>query len=184
MKLRNTILLGALVALMLPTAGVAQRGPLGPIGPRGVAPLEQWLELRDQLDLTDDQVARLEAIQSDLRAKNAEHIADIEALREELGLPEMPRGEARARRPRGEGAEGQARREPPSEEDREKMREFREGAREDMRAIADNVREAMEAAREVLTEEQRDRMRELARARMQERRERGPRGERGKRPGG
>jgi Spy/CpxP family protein refolding chaperone len=174
MNARKTIVLSTLLALTLPAAGAAQRGPRGPFGPGGAgSPMERWLELRDELDLTADQVSRLEAIGARLREQNASHVAHMQEVREELGLPEFRPSE------RGARANGERKpRERMSEEDRARMRAFMDRTREDMEAVRSNTRDAMEEARDVLTDEQHDRLRETMRASMRARRgERGARGE-------
>jgi hypothetical protein len=140
--------------------------------------MERWLELRDELSLTQDQVTRLETIREELRSENAAHLRRIREVREELGLPDVHFGE---RDPRAEGERGEAERprERMSGEDREAMRAFMDRIRGDMDAIRHNTRDAMEQARDVLTEEQRELARERMRAEMRERR-----GERGKRDRG
>ncbi len=183
MKARNAMTLAALVALALPAAATAQQGPRGPHGPGASGSLvERWIELREELDLTDEQVARLEAIGQALREENAEHRARIRAVREELGLPEVG---PRARAPEAEGERGERRRQRPTDEERQRMRDFMDRTRDDMRAIGDNAREAMDRARELLTDEQREMLRERMRTQMRERRgmrgERGLRGQRGSR---
>lgn len=178
MDARRTIVLTALLALLIPAAGVAQRGPRGPLGPRGVAPLERWIELKDELNLTEDQVVRLQAIGARLESDNAPHLERIEALREELGLPAFRRGEG----PRGRRDEGERPR--MSDEERQIMRAFMDRARDDMRAVGDNSRHAMGEARDVLTDAQRETLRARMRSQRGERGERGMRGPRGRKPEG
>ncbi|HSM36287.1 MAG TPA: Spy/CpxP family protein refolding chaperone [Longimicrobiales bacterium] len=183
MKACKTIVLSALLALTLPAAGAAQRGPRGPFGPGGAgSPMERWLELRDELALTAEQVSRLEAIGARLREQNASHLAHMQEVREELGLPELRWAE---RGERGARADGERKpRERMSEEDRARMRDFMDRTRDDMEAVRSNMRDAMEEARDVLTDEQRDRLRETMRSEMRWRRgERGERHERRPRGG-
>lgn len=166
----------ALLALIVPAAGVAQRGPRGPMGPGGVAPLERLLELADELHLTQEQQTRLRSIRSDLEERNRPHLERIAAIRAELGLPEpRDRDGARPERPR----DGERRR--PTDEERDKMREFVDRARDDLRAVADNGRDAMDEVRDVLTDEQRGSLRERMEARRGERDRHGPRRGRGPR---
>jgi hypothetical protein len=165
-------------------AGDAQHGR----GP-GVAAI---LQHRAQLDLTADQVARLEAIERDLRARN-------EPLRQQMSaaFPERaaragaegPRmtdeqrrtmREQRARRGDHGARAGAARRPQLSDEQRQQMRGRMEQLRPVMEQMRGNTRQAMEQARAVLTDAQREQLR----ARMGEHRSRGgaERGWRG-RPG-
>jgi len=179
MNAPRTVMLTALLALMIPATGAAQRGPFGH---GGAAALEHWLELSDELDLTEDQVARLGAIRERLQTENATHLQRIETVRDELGLPEFRPGEgahARRIRPRDEDRPREPERPRMSDEDRQKMRDFMDRTRDDRRAIMDNSRDAMEDARDVLTDEQRDLLRDRMRARRGERGERGMRGHRG-----
>ncbi len=158
MNARRTILLTALLALSVPNAGVAQRGPRGTFGPGGAAQLERWLELGDELDLSADQTARLQEIRARLESENAPHLERIAAVRDELGLPPFRPAERRS------GSRGDGDRPAMSDEDRQKMRDFMDRTRDDMRAVADNTRAAMTDARDVLTDEQRATLREKMRA--------------------
>jgi hypothetical protein len=133
--------------------------------PRG-NPLQGLLERREQLNLTADQVRRLEAIQQRLESQvrplrermTALHEQVVPGLRERRGEP----GECGGERPRLTPEQRQA----------------LERAREQVRPLAQQLREAhrnaVREAMDVLTDAQKQQLREL-------RREHGRRGEPGRR---
>ncbi|MEN8375166.1 MAG: Spy/CpxP family protein refolding chaperone [Gemmatimonadota bacterium] len=163
MKLGKALVVGAFVALLLPATGSAQRGPRGMHGQRQAGtPMERLLEHRDELGLSDEQVLEMERLRDELRAENAPYRERIEAVREELGLA-LDRS--------GSG--------PPSDEERAKLHDFRQRTRDDMRAMMDNSRAGMDAARELLTDDQRESARDLMRAGARHQGRRGMRGSRG-----
>lgn len=157
MKTTGWLLAGALVAAPLSLAAQtpeapAARGPHAGMVHRGGG-LGAMLQKRADLGLSAEQVARLEAIERDLRARN-------QPLREQVAamMPERAQrtpAPAEQRRARGEqrGA-----RTPLTDEQRQAMRARMEQARPVMEQMRANTRAAMEQARDVLTEEQRARL--------------------------
>lgn len=124
---------GALILGATPL--LAQRGPRGPrmgVGPAGPG-VEMLLRAREQLELTDEQVASLEALRDQMQS-------EMEPVREEMR-------EA-------------------AQQAREAEREAREARREQMQAFRDRIEEMREGHRqrleEVLTDEQRAQLEELA----------------------
>ena len=132
-------------------------------------PFELLLENRAQLGLTDEQVRRLEAIRNRLEEQNRPLREQLRTARERLMeqrraemqklAPEQRRERMRQMRQRRDPGDGRPRMALPSE----------------LRPIAERLRanteRAAEEARDVLSVEQRIRARELARTRMQQRRE-------------
>jgi protein CpxP len=157
-----------------PHAGMMHRGP-------GHGPgLGALLRNRAELELTAEQVARLEAIQRDLHARN-------EPLRQQMAalMPEHARRMQRmepGERPRMTDEQRRQMREQRSErmqqhrrmtdEQRQQMRARMEQARPVMEQMRANAQAAMEQARAVLTEEQRAKARESIREHRTEARER------------
>ena len=136
--------------------GERMRGPrFGLRAGRGMPPLARLLEQREALGLTADQVARLEALQAQLRSEG-------EALRARLRA-ERP---DRADRPDRAGREARARL---SEEERTALREQMRERREALRPLRQEARTTRRAAltelREILSDEQEAKLREMRRAR-------------------
>lgn len=145
--------------------GQQQRGRRGPgLGREGRGPIDGILAQREQLRLTDAQVTRLQAIQRDLQQKNAPLQQQLQSL--------FPRPEGGQRPPRDSARSGERRergeRPQLTAEQRQQMQQRREQARPVMERLQANGREAMEAARGVLTQAQKDQLR----AQMEQRRER------------
>ena len=147
-------------------------------GMPGRAPLGRLLELREELALTAEQVTRLEGIASELAARTG---AVREQLRGSLGEPPGLTDEQReAMRARRGGARGE--RPQLSEEQRAamtarraEMAARRQELRPLMEELATHHRAAMDQVREILTDEQEAKLRELRPERAQ--------GARGMRPG-
>ena len=160
-RMRQTMI--ALVAAALLAAPATAQGGQGGERPRraeGVRagpgaparnPVAMLLDRREELELTAEQVARLEAVRERVERENAPR---IERLRAALG--DRPRREL-------------------SDEERARLR----GRMQELQPVRDEIRAtnraAMEEAREVLTDEQESKLREIVRR---------PRGERpaGRRP--
>lgn len=151
----------------------AHRGSHGGMmrGP-GVA-LTEMLREHAEPALSADQVARLEAIEAELRARNEPLRQQLQALRPEGARAERPRMSEEERRAMREGGE----RPRMTDEQRAAMRAQMDQVRPIARQMADNARSAMERAREVLTAEQRASLERRMQERRSEMRER--RGERG-----
>ncbi len=114
MKKRTMMGGAAALALML-TVGtsdvVGQIGPRGDRGPRGEAVAERMrpvrpsapagvegiIRLRDRLELTDEQVARLDALRSEEVARRGRDAAELGELRSQLRAGTLERAEARER---------------------------------------------------------------------------------------
>ena len=188
MKTTGLMLAGALLAAPLALAAQtpdapAHRGPHAGMMMRGGpgGGLAAMLQKRAELNLTAEQVARLEAIERDLRARNEPLRQQIAAaMPERAERPRMTEEQRRAmREQRRERSEARPRM---TEEQRQQMRARMEQVRPVMQQMRANTRGAMEQARAVLTEEQRARLQQQ----MQERRgqrggERGMRGRTGER---
>ena len=114
------------------------------------APLARIVAMRAELGLSDDQVAKLKAIQSDLRAKNKPLLDQIRAA---LGTDEGIAKALRALTP-------------------EQRRAKREALAPVLRTLRANTRAAMKEARGVLTAEQQAKLREARKAGAQRTRER------------
>jgi len=178
----------ALTLMLAPLYAQAQQPQDAPgqgMGMRGGVAAAMLAE-REALQLTADQVAKLEAI----RDQQQEQFAAARA-RMQQHMPERPQltpEERAARR-----AEMQQRREQMTPEQRAELRsqmrerraqvspEQREAMRTEMEAVREQARASAEAARAVLTDEQRAKWDELVEARKQERMEQRPR--RGERRG-
>ena len=132
-------------------------------------PFALLLENRAQLGLTDEQVRRLETIRSRLEEQNRPLREQLRTARERL--MEQRRAEMQKLAP---------------EQRRERMRQMRQMRQQrgpgrggmlppELRPVAERLRantdRAAEEARDVLSVEQRVRAREMARTRMQQRRE-------------
>lgn len=147
--------LAVVVAMLLPAAAVAQQGPARAPAPEQpmpgeaelrVTPLERLLEDRDALGLTAAQVARIEAIRTRVEARNAPLVHRLVVLRtawhnERAALREAGRQHS----PR--------------------LQQLRQRSEPVLRQIQDNNRLAMGAASQVLTTEQRQRLRDRIQAR-------------------
>ena len=146
-------------ALAAPASLPAQDGPTGE-RPRREAPAEgvrrggfpRLLEHRAELGLSAEQVARLEAIAAELRTRNQPLLERLRAARD-------------GRRPRDL-----------TPEQRQALRDSLERHRPLVRELRGNLRDALRQAQEVLTPEQREKARELMRARRAEARRDHPRG--------
>lgn len=149
------------------------RTPRGP----GGNPVQRLIAQRERLQLTDAQVQRLEAIDRDLRTRNASVQQQLAALfpeRAQRAEGARPRGERRARPDSAQRAERRARRPELTEAQREEMRQRRQQAQPLVQQMRQNTEAALTQARSVLTAEQQRQVRQ-----MMERR-----GERGQRRGG
>lgn len=93
----SALALAALMALAAPTDGVAQRGPRGDRGPgmRQGGGVEMVMRMRSQLELTDDQVERLDAIRQESVERRAAHQAEMAELRSQVVAGERTRDELR-----------------------------------------------------------------------------------------
>ena len=159
--------LAALTAMMIPAAVDAQTPRQGDrdahAGRMGAGqPAERILELRQELGLTEEQVAGITRIQAELRSKN-------EPLREQLAAARQAM---------------QTRHEQMTPEQRESMRAQMQARRETMRdsmqarqrtpgmqARREAMRDSMQARRGQMTPEQRAQMRERMGAGMESRRD-------------
>mgnify|MGYP000053028929 CR=1 FL=1 len=131
----------AILALALAPAVVAAqdqpRGPGGAMQRLRRNPVAAILERRADLQLTNEQVAKLEAIRKKLDEQNAPLLAKLD--------------EARGNAPGG-GA-------PASDEQREAMRQRMAELRPVLQQVRENNRKAIEEASAVLTPEQRQKVR-------------------------
>jgi len=144
------------------------------------------LRFRQQLGLTDAQVSRLQAIHQRLEQQNAPIVQRIDAARRQAGLPELRRPQAgqQQRAMRGQrGGRGQGNARPQlTDQQRQAFQRFREQTRPLQEQIRQNRQSAMREAQSVLTEQQRQQVRQLI---QEHRGQRGGRGEfRGQRQGG
>jgi hypothetical protein len=123
------------------------------------------LRYRQQLGLTDAQVSRLQAIHQRLQQQNAPIMQRIEAARQQAGLPDFRRergqaGQQRAmRRQRQDGEQGQ--RPQLTEQQRQAFQRFREQVRPLQEQLRQNRQAAMRETQSVLTERQREQVRQL-----------------------
>lgn len=214
--MRRTLMAAVAVAMMVVPAAVWAQQPESGHGMRRHDPIARMIEKRAELGLTDDQVARLEQIRTQLEERNrplreqlrearperpAREGADAARWREARerwrAMPPEEREQARAEarvRMEQRRAEMRARMEQMTPEEREahraemrrKMEERRAAARERMEALRptldqlrQNQRKAMDAVREVLTDEQEAKLRELHKERRGDRGKRGERRPRG-----
>lgn len=116
----SAMAVAALIAMTVPTDAVAQRGPRGDRGP-GMAPgggVEMLMRMRTRLELTDEQVERLDAIRRESVERRAAHRAEMDELRSQVAAGERTR---------------------------EELREAMEARREAARAMRDAQRERVEA---------------------------------------
>ncbi len=147
--------LGLALALALVPAGLTaqqdrddrgmrmgMRGGMGMMG----NPADMVLRMQSQLALTPDQLEKLGKIRDKFDKENAE----------DLGKARKEMEEARAKY-------GQP---PYSDETRQKMQHERQEAQKKYAKLFDNERKAREETMEVLTPEQRDRLRDTMRQRM------------------
>lgn len=152
-----SLLLSAAAPAMLPAQG---RQPGTGVMQREHGALDALLKHRAELRLTDDQVARLTALDQRLDEQNR-------ALREQFeaaGLGEM--------RERGH------RRRDLSPAEREQLRARMQAARPLLEQLRENNRAAREQVRQILTAEQQNRLRELRSERREQMRDnRGKRGD-------
>ena len=130
---------------------------MGGPGRRGMVPLGRLLAQREALGLTAEQVARLETLAAEMRERNEALRAQ---LREGMGsrpeLTDEQREAMRAQRGARRGERPQL-----TEEQREAMRARSEALRPLMEELAASQRAAMEEVREILTDEQEAKLREL-----------------------
>lgn len=157
-----------MAAALLAAAGqvTAQEPAPRDWGEHAMSPMTYILEHRAELELSDQQVARLEAIGTSLRARTTPL---RERMREAMGdlpvpRPRAERGPRGARAPRGDRVAPRPMTPQQREAMRERARELRP-VREEIRALR---REAREEARAVLTAEQQEKLRDLIRARRGE----------------
>lgn len=184
MKIRSFALLAALLATAAPAVAQQQGQPAprgehrgehhGPgehgrrmkgEGRRFGNPLEHLLQRREQLNLTAEQVARLEAVQRRVQEQNRPLMEQLRQLR----------GPAGARPERGaRGAEL-------TPEQREALRRTREQARPIMERLRENNQAARREVEQVLTDAQKQQLRQWHEQRGRRGEARRPRGERGER---
>lgn len=170
-----------------------RRGERGHMQGRGGGPVQRILAQREQLGLSADQVARLEAIGRDLQARNAPLQQQLIAL-----FPERAQRGPNAQRARGErrarpdsAARGQRleRGERPrlTEEQRQQREQRRAQAEPIMQQMRANGQQALEQVRGVLTDQQEAQVQQWLEHRGEDR-ERGERrqrrGRRGEQPRG
>lgn len=139
------------------------------------------LQAREALGLTDEQVARIEAIGARLAEQNRPIVEELRAERGErarewrerrAALSPEERAQRRARMTPEQRAERRARMTPEQRaERRERMRERREAMEPRLRQLRENTRAAMTEMHEVLSEKQRARLQELREERRAEMRE-------------
>lgn len=137
-----------LAGLVLAAPLLAQGPAMGAMRPGapGQGRMVDWiLEHRQELQLTDAQVQRLEQIKQDLAQRNAPLLAQLR----QLGWGDS----ARMRPPRGDSAARDSL--------RARRMQLREQARPIVEQLRENARAAMEQVRQVLTEEQRQKLRSL-----------------------
>lgn len=140
-------------------------------GEHGMGPMTWILEHRAELQLSDEQAARLEAIGTSLR----ERATPLrERMREAMRDLPVPRPRA-GRAPRGERRAPRAM----TPEQREAMRERARELRPVRAELRELQREAREQARAVLTADQQQKLRELMETRRGELRPRGGEARRG-----
>jgi hypothetical protein len=189
MKTFGVIVAGALLAAPLtlgaqgaegradPRPGMGMHGPAGH-GARGMGGhvgqgISVALEHRAQLNLTPEQVSRLETIQRELRARNEPLHQQLTAIMPQHGMRgagparqgERPGMMGRMRGMHG-GADSAAPARPRlSDEQRQEMRARMEQARPVMEQIRAHTRAAMEQAHGVLSDAQRQQLHELMRER-------------------
>ena len=104
----------ATLALMMTVGASDVVGQLGPRGDRpvredrvveqarpargsGAGAVERLLRLRDRLELTEDQVSRLDALRGEVVAQRGQNAAELEELRSQLRAGTLDRPEARER---------------------------------------------------------------------------------------
>lgn len=153
---RSLYLSLALAPPAAPAALAAQERPDSMVERARRGPMELLIQHRDSLGLTDDQVARLRDIRDRVSEANSPLVREMLEIRRDVRerLPE----DARERR-RGRGLR---------DLDPELRRELRpqiERARKLLREIRMHNRRAMRAVRDVLTQEQRERVRTWMRER-------------------
>ena len=113
--MRKTTMGGAATLALLLTVGasdaVGQIGPrgdrsprgdavtrrAGPAGASGAAAVEGIIRLRERLELTEDQVARLDALRSEEVARRGRDAAQLDELRSQLRAGTLERADARER---------------------------------------------------------------------------------------
>jgi len=141
------------------------------------------LRYRQQLNLTDAQVQRLQTIHQRLEQRNAPIVQRIDAARRQAGLPELrarrgergQRGEGmQGRRQRGEGRAQRGERPQLTDQQRQAFQRFREQVKPMHEEMMRNRQEAMREAQAVLTPQQREQVQQLVRE------HRGQRGRRGR----
>ena len=77
--------------------GDAFAGRAGATRGSGAAALERIIRLRDRLELTDDQVSRLDALRSEVVARSGRHAAELDELRSQMRAGTIERSAARER---------------------------------------------------------------------------------------
>jgi predicted transglutaminase-like cysteine proteinase len=133
---------------------------------RGRNPLAMLIAHRQQLNLTDAQVSQLQAIRQRLEAQNRPLMERVRSLRQQAGLPDF----RRERREQGQGqAEGQeqGRRERPqlTPEQRQAMQRLRPQLQPIMQQLRANNQAAMKEVQSVLTDAQKQQIRQFMRQR-------------------
>lgn len=137
-RLTHGLAVLALAALLVPADALAQRGPRGERGPAfhgdGDGPgLEMIMRMRERLELTEDQIAQLDAIRQETVARRTAHRAEMDELRSQVRAGQL---------------------------EREALREAMEARRETAEAMRDATRERVDA---ILTEAQREELDTLRR---------------------
>lgn len=161
--MRRTVLLAMALTTLAPVAAAAQAGP----GPRRMVPRaaerpEDLLRLRAHLELTRDQVTRLQAMREEALAARIAVTTEMMRLRSRLHAGEVTREEVRRQmesrrdsmRTRLQDPERARARDVLTDAQREKLSEFRR------ELVRERGRLEMRARREAMT---RDRLRDLRR---------------------
>ena len=156
-------------AMQAQQAAPSPRGDHGThrLGPRHGEgdPFARLLERRQELNLTAQQVSRIEAIRARLQAQNQPLMEQLQAARRQAGLPDRSVESRGGERPRL------------TEEQRAAARQMRERMAPVAQQLRSNRRAAMREVHEVLTEAQREQLRQKHREHRGGRR--GHRGHRG-----
>jgi hypothetical protein len=184
----------AITALALPSAADAQTPPAGRqemgrsmrAGP-AMAPAARIIEMREELDLTTEQVEKIRGIQSQLEQQNAPLLEQLAGARQEMqaSRQSMTDEERAAMQQRREAMRDSMRsRAPMTDEQREQMRAQMQERRENgargrqdgqramradvpaelqpvMEQVRANTQRAMEQIQSTLTSEQQQKLREL-----------------------
>ena len=91
------LVLGLAAPLNAQQGSSGMRGP-GMQNPRGGEGIEHLLQLRETLELTDDQIARLESLQGDFAEQREAHRAEAEEFRRQVRSGDLSPNEIEERR--------------------------------------------------------------------------------------